>query len=136
MGDGTSEPYSEIKMLFRRPNSDEMDELGEKLKNSPEAVDYWNNHFKIEYNRLVDDTMMRAELLKRVLPEVRMKFPNSLVLRKMLYLYAEKLERIATFQLEGADPLVISDIFLAAANLYQEADEMAGFLTDYAIRQQ
>ena len=122
-------------MEFRVPTDDEMNVLNEKFRYNDEEAKYW--HAVCERHQLVpNDTYAVAGFLKGVLADVRQKFPHSSPLvRKAIYEYAKRLERIGTFRMEGHDLRARSDVMLNAADLYLEADEILGFLSDYAFRQ-
>jgi len=121
-------------MDLRVPTDQEMKEVGERFQPTDKEASYWNNVCE-RHKQVPKDTYKVAGFLKGILEDVREKFPNSWVLRRVLFEYAKRLERIGTFQMEGADPRLRSDIMVNAADLYQEADEIIGFLSDYGFRQ-
>ncbi len=123
---------------LRVPNDEETKRLGETLlKPTEEELEYWNKFCDL-HQKVPKDTFIMAGFFKGVLEEVRKKFtdPEKVwLLRKIIHEYAKRLERYATFKMEGANPRVRSDIMMTAADLYQEADELIGFATDNTFRQ-
>jgi|GEM_PF-3916596 len=121
-------------MQLKVPTDQEMKELGERFQPTDEETSYWNAVCERHQN-VPKDTYRVAGFLKGVLENVRERFPSSWTLRRTLFEYAKRLERIGTFQLEGSAPRLRSDIMVNAADLYQEADEIIGYLSDYGFRQ-
>ncbi|MBW3017836.1 hypothetical protein KY325_01615, partial [Candidatus Woesearchaeota archaeon] len=119
-------------------NDEEMKKLGKTLlEPTEEELEYWNNFCDL-HQKVPKDTLVMAGFFKGLLEDVRKIFTNPekvWLLRRIIFEYAKRLERYATFKMEDADPRVRSDIMLTAADLYQEADELIGFATDNTFRQ-
>jgi len=118
-------------MKMRPPTDEEAKDLAQYTE---EQLTYWDD-IRAKHKTLPKDTMIMAGFFKGILADVREKFPKSRLLRDVLHEYAKRLERLGTYKLEDTDPKIRSDLLLHAANLYQEADEIWGYLSDNGFRQ-
>ena len=122
---------------LRRPTKEELSDLVNFVEFNSEEQKYMN---KIKKKRKpLSDAKDYNRLLKFYIDELKNiegEFGDRIaVKRRLYYSIGHTLESMATFGMKNEHPITKAQAFENAITWYQAADELCGFLTDYALRQ-
>lgn len=122
---------------LKAPKREELDKLEKVVEFNPDEQVYWDNMKNcIDSQFDKDDYKGKIEFYRRELVHTKGKFGNRIAVeRRLKYKIGHAYEWLGTYGLEGHDPKERANMFEKAVLWYQSADEIVGFLTDYALRQ-
>jgi hypothetical protein len=122
---------------IRRPNKDEFKQLEAAVNFNEEEQKYWDDLQKRRDSKVdKNDYKRRLEFYFDELKSIKGKFDGRVAIeRRLRYGIGHAYEWLGTYILEGHDPKERADMFEKAVLWYQEADDIVGFLSDYALRQ-